>query len=147
MQVTVDKTVSYDVKTIEVVNVTMRRQQDALVVLAHYRWKDSGGKVIRQSMAQINQADLAAMATVAGQDGAALVAALAALLPTTGKHPVVRVTWDRAGEMVVQQGSVLAESNPPGYSTVVVTDGALAAVGLSKAVITALVESFASQMT
>ena len=63
MDIATNTTVNYDVKNVSINNILLTKQQDKLIVMAPYQWKDSTGKVIRTGNNVYKETDLASLGT------------------------------------------------------------------------------------
>jgi hypothetical protein len=79
MNITIDQTVSYDVKDVAITNILLSNQNDKLFIMSPYQWKDSTGKVIRTGNNRYSETDLLAKGISSD-----VITILKTLVPTEG---------------------------------------------------------------
>lgn len=107
MNITVDATVQYVVKSVKINNLTLRLDKDGLTVEVPFSWLDAAGKVQKTGFSRYTEAQLMAGFQAQGQDFAPVAAVLKGLIPAGSvlgrNHAVIRISQD--GEMTVNKNA------------------------------------------
>lgn len=80
MNITIDKTVSYEVAKVVITNVTINKAGNGLLFLIPFSWVDAQGKTLNQSMKRFSSTELIQLATGLGLDFAPFVTMLNGIL-------------------------------------------------------------------
>lgn len=113
MNITIDKTVSYEVAKVVITNVTINKAGNGLLFLIPFSWIDAQGKTLNQSMKRLSSTELIQLATGLGLDFAPFVTMLNGIL-STGKVSL-RLDLRDGGNI---KGMVVVRSDDGKYSNI-----------------------------
>lgn len=113
MNITIDKTVSYEVAKVVITNVTINKAGNGLLFLIPFSWIDAQGKTLNQSMKRFSSTELIQLATGLGLDFAPFVTMLNGIL-STGKVSL-RLDLRDGGNI---KGMVVVRSDDGKYSNI-----------------------------
>lgn len=154
MIVKVETEVSYSVDRVVVDDILIRPSLTGLSISARHRWIDDEGRVIRRGSTTISSAELAVLANANELDGDGVVQSLTALVPRQ-RGGSLGIAW-RSGDMritqtgygEIEEGEFVGEGlDRPRPVRKLLDDNDLGNAGLSKQLITGLVEYLAYQLT
>ena len=149
MNVTVNKTVSYVVQNVKIINIILTKDTSSnLVVGVPFSWLDSTNTVIRSDNKRYTATQLTAAFLALGQDFAPVATALTSLIPTLGTSGNCNLILTDSVMTAIQGYSGIVDGQPKWISTQLNNTQLVSAIApITTDQLTSMITMFATSVT